>query len=68
MAFIWIGSMKIGKNKYFRKFTVIFGPDEAKEFIDKFQTARCLSMRSRTDLKPWGTREAYMEEQIKLKK
>ena len=57
--------MKIGKYKYFRKFTVIFSPDESQKFIDDFSNARCLAIKPRTDLKPWGTREAYMEERIK---
>jgi len=60
--------MKVSKPKYFKKFSVIFSPKESEKFLDKFPNARCLSMKARTDLKPWGTREALMEEEIDLKK
>jgi hypothetical protein len=60
--------MKVSKPKYFKKFSVIFKPDEAEKFLNKFPNARCLNMIPRTDLKPWGTREALMEEKIDLKK
>ena len=58
--------MKVSKSKYFRKFTVIFGPDETDKFLDDFPNGRCLYMKPRSDLKPWGTREAMIEEELDI--
>lgn len=56
--------MTVGKAQFYRRFKVIFGPQEKDKFLDRFPKARCISMRPRTDLKPWGTREAVMEETV----
>ncbi len=58
--------MKVKRVKYYRRFAVIFGPKEDKKLLDTYPSARIVSIRPRQNLKPWGTREAVLEEEIKV--
>ena len=58
--------MKESKPTYvhFKRVRVIFGPDEKNAFLDKYENWHMLWIKPRTKLKPWGTREAFMQIEV----
>ena len=57
--------MTVKNIRYLKTYKVIFAPDEERELLKRFPRARIQSIVPRTDLKPWGTREAVMTERVR---